>query len=497
MSTKLEQIVRDATIQVEAVNKKENRPLYKKREPIFPKRAVGKFRRLKWLIMIFTLSIYYLVPFIRWDRGPGAPDQAVLIDFPANRFYFFFIELWPQEVYYITGILIVACLMLFFFTSLFGRVWCGYTCPQTVWTDLFIAVERWIEGDRNARIKLHRAKWSFEKVGKYTLKHLLWLLIGMATGGAWVFYFADAPTLFVELFTLQADMTAYVFVAMFTGTTYTLGGLSREQVCTYMCPWPRIQAAMMDEDSLQVTYRKDRGEPKGHGKVRGHIRKGQDSSSFGDCIDCKQCVVVCPAGIDIRDGSQLECINCALCIDACDGIMDKMGTPRGLIGYDTDANLARRVIGKPEKFSLLRMRTVLYALSIVAVCGFMVYLLINRSPLDLNVLRDRNPIFVQLSDGSIRNGYTIKILNKQRSPRQFAVTIDGLDVQDIKINDIESIGSAPVVDVKSDSLRSVHLFLTVEGDTLRSSSEPIKIIITDKESGYSVINDSVFIGPNK
>ncbi len=494
MSTKLEQIVREATIEVEAVNKKENRPLYQKRVPIFPKRAVGEFRRLKWLIMITTLSIYYLVPFIRWDRGPGAPDQAVLIDFPANRFYFFFIELWPQEVYYITGILIVAALALFFFTTLFGRVWCGYTCPQTVWTDLFIAVERWIEGDRNARIKLHRAKWSIEKVWKYTLKHTLWILIGVATGGAWVFYFADAPTLFVDLFTLQADMTAYVFVGMFTGTTYVLGGLSREQVCIYMCPWPRIQAAMMDEDSLQVTYRTDRGEP------RGHARKAPDDLDkkvVGDCIDCKQCVVVCPMGIDIRDGSQLECINCALCIDACNGIMDKMGTPRGLIGYDTDANLARRIQGKPEKFHLLRMRTIMYAMSIVAVCGFMVYLLANRSPLDLNVLRDRNPIFVQLSDGSIRNGYTIKILNKHRNQRQFEITVTGLKFNELKVNDIKSVGPAPVIDVKGDSLRSVHLFLSVDESTLKSSSEPIAIIITDIESGLSVSNESVFLGPDK
>ncbi|MFD2207568.1 cytochrome c oxidase accessory protein CcoG [Kiloniella antarctica] len=494
MSTKLEQIVREATIEVEAVNKKENRPLYQKRVPIFPKRAVGEFRRLKWLIMITTLSIYYLVPFIRWDRGPGAPDQAVLIDFPGNRFYFFFIELWPQEVYYITGILIVAALALFFFTSLFGRVWCGYTCPQTVWTDLFIAVERWIEGDRNARIKLHRAKWSFEKVWKYTLKHTLWILIGIATGGAWVFYFADAPTLFVELFTLQADITAYVFVAMFTGTTYLLGGLSREQVCIYMCPWPRIQAAMMDEDSLQVTYRTDRGEP------RGHARKDPDDQGknvVGDCIDCKQCVVVCPMGIDIRDGSQLECINCALCIDACNGIMDKMGTPRGLIGYDTDANLARRLEGKSQKFHLLRMRTIMYAFAILAVCGFMAYILANRSPLDLNVLRDRNPIFVQLSDGSIRNGYTIKILNKHRNERQFEVTVTGLQFNELKVNDVKSDGIVPIIEVKGDSLRSTHLFLSVDDATLKSNSEPITIVITDRESGYSVSNETVFIGPDK
>ncbi|WP_417453169.1 cytochrome c oxidase accessory protein CcoG [Kiloniella sp.] len=491
MSTKLEQIVKEATVEVEAVNKKENRPLYKKREPIFPKRAEGQFRRLKWLIMIVTLAIYYLVPFIRWDRGPGAPDQAVLIDFPGNRFYFFFIELWPQEVYYITGILIVAGLALFFFTSLFGRVWCGYTCPQTVWTDLFIAVERWIEGDRNARIKLHRHKWDFEKIWKYTLKHTVWLIIGMATGGAWVFYFADAPTLLVELFTLQADMMAYTFVALLTFTTYTLGGLSREQVCIYMCPWPRIQAAMMDEDSLQVTYRKDRGEP------RGRAKKTQDDKVFGDCIDCKQCVVVCPMGIDIRDGAQLECINCALCIDACDGIMDKMGTARGLIGYDTDANMARRLKGVPQKFSLLRMRTVFYAVAIFAVCAFMVYLLASRSPLDLNVLRDRNPLFVKLSDGSIRNGYTVKILNKERAPQQFLVTVTGLDFKEIKINDIENVGPTPIVDVKSDNLRSVHLFLSVGAQELETSSEPITITVTNKETGYSVSNDSVFIGPNK
>ncbi|WP_020593291.1 cytochrome c oxidase accessory protein CcoG [Kiloniella laminariae] len=491
MSTKLEDIVRDATIEVDAVNKKENRTLYKKREPIFPKRAVGQFRRLKWLIMIITLSIYYLVPFLRWDRGPGAPDQAVLIDFPGNRFYFFFIELWPQEVYYITGILIVAALLLFFFTSLFGRVWCGYSCPQTVWTDLFIAVERWVEGDRNARIKLHRAPWSLEKIGKYCLKHTIWLLIGIATGGAWVFYFADAPTLFVELFTLQADIMAYSFVALLTFTTYTLGGLAREQVCIYMCPWPRIQGAMMDEDSLQVTYKLDRGEP------RGRAKKAHDDESFGDCIDCKQCVVVCPMGIDIRDGSQLECINCALCIDACDAIMDKMGTPRGLIAYDTDANLARRIAGKAEQFTLLRMRTVVYAFAILFVCAVMSYVLVTRSSLDLNVLRDRNPIFVKLSDGSIRNGYTVKILNKERSVRQFAVSVDGLPVETLKINDIEDNGAAPIVEVKPDSLRSVHLFISVNEADLASASEPVTITVTDTENGNSVTYDSVFIGPEK
>ena len=246
---------------VEPVNKPENRSLYKSRVKIHPKRVWGRFRQLKWWIMALTLGVYYITPWIRWDRGLGAPDQAVLIDIPGRRFYFFFIEIWPQEVYYFAGMLIMAAVGLFFVTSVVGRAWCGYTCPQTVWTDLFVWVERLVEGDRAARIRLDNAPMSVGKAAKRLSKYAIWLVISVATGGAWIFYFADAPHLAWDFIHFDADPVAYITVGVLTFTTFSLGGLMREQVCTYMCPWPRIQAAMMDEHSLTVTYKADRGEP--------------------------------------------------------------------------------------------------------------------------------------------------------------------------------------------------------------------------------------------
>ena len=242
--------------------------LYAAQEPIFPKRVKGRFRNLKWLIMLVTLGVYYVTPWIRWNRGPSLPDQAVLVDLANRRFFFFWIEIWPHEFYFVAGLLIMAGLGLFLFTSALGRVWCGYTCPQTVWTDLFYTVERWIEGDRNARLRLWKAKWDFHKWRLRVTKWIVWLLIAVATGGAWVFYFADAPTLLVDLFTGQAAFVAYATVGVLTVTTFVFGGFAREQVCIYMCPWPRIQAAMMDEHSITVAYRDWRGEPRGRGKHR-------------------------------------------------------------------------------------------------------------------------------------------------------------------------------------------------------------------------------------
>jgi len=237
-------------IEVEPVNAPANRTLYKAREPIYPKRVHGKYRRLKWIIMALTLGVYYLLPWIRWPRGPNEPDQAILVDFAGSRFYFFGIEIWPDELYYVTGLLILAALGLFLATALFGRIWCGYTCPQTVWTDLFIAVERRVEGDRNKRMKLAKAPWTTDKIIKKVTKHALWILIGMATGGAWILYFHDAPTLAALFFKGQAPFTAYFYFALLTLTTYIFAGSMREQVCTYMCPWPRIQAALTDADTL-------------------------------------------------------------------------------------------------------------------------------------------------------------------------------------------------------------------------------------------------------
>lgn len=437
-------------LDVEAVNSARVRqPLYAARKKIYPKRASGNYRRFKWLIMLVTLGIYYLTPWIRWDRGPYAPDQAVLIDIANRRFYFFFIEIWPQEFYYIAGLLVMAGFGLFLITSVVGRAWCGYTCPQTVWVDLFLVVERAIEGDRNARIKLDSAAWNAGKLAKRVTKHAIWLLIGVLTGGAWIFYFADAPTLLDNFIHGDAPEIAYVTVAVLTVTTYVFGGLMREQVCTYMCPWPRIQAAMLDENSLTVTYNDWRGEPRTHGSKKAAAA----GIVGGDCIDCNACVAVCPMGIDIRDGQQLECITCALCIDACDDIMDKIGKERGLISYatlaDYQSNMALatgngsaaidpvKVRDTNGKFSknvehfhinkIFRPRVLMY-LAVFSAMGIgLLVTLMSRDRLELNVLHDRNPQFVVLSDGSIRNGYTVKVLNMVPVKREMELSLDGLE----------------------------------------------------------------------
>ena len=327
--------------------------LYEKRKAVFPKAVDGRFRRFKWLVMVVTLAIYYGTPWLRWDRGPQMPDQAVLLDISSRRFFFFMIEIWPNEFYFVAGLLIMAGLGLFLFTSAAGRVWCGYACPQTVWTDLFILVERWVEGDRNARIRLHRQAWNGEKIRKRAAKWSIWFLIGLATGGAWIFYFTDAPTLMVDLVTGNAHPIAYTTMLILTATTFAFGGFAREQICIYACPWPRIQAAMMDEDTLTIGYRDWRGEPRGKQNVEGN----------GDCIDCMACVNVCPMGIDIRDGQQLACITCGLCIDACNDMMDKIGKPRDLIGYLAYTDETRERAGQPPKSvwkHVFRPRTVLY-----------------------------------------------------------------------------------------------------------------------------------------
>ena len=478
-------------IDVTPVNKKENRALYAKRVKIHPRRVTGTFRRLKWLVMLATLGIYYLVPWLRWDRGLGAPDQAVLIDFPARRFYFFFIEIWPQEIYYITGLLIMAALALFLVTTIAGRAWCGYACPQTVWTDLFVTVERFVEGDRNARIRLDKAPWSLTKVTKRSAKFAAWLVIALCTGGAWVFYFADAPTLMGQLLSFSAPPAATVTIAILTFMTFMMGGFAREQVCTYMCPWPRIQAAMMDEDSLIVTYRDYRGEP------RGAHKKGDDWAGRGDCVDCNQCVAVCPAGIDIRDGQQLECISCALCIDACNSVMAKVERPQGLIAYDTHFSAEQRMSARVEERSLasrlIRPRTVIYGMLWALVGLIMLYVLINRPNLEVNVLHDRNPMFVRLADGSIRNGYTVKILNKAYQERRFTLSVEGLPGAAVAVVG-GSDGTAPLA-VERDRLRSFRVYVTQPSTAAKREAKDIALVLIEEGGAATARYDTVFRGP--
>ena len=504
---------------VEAVNSQKIRqPLYAPRKKIFPKRATGTFRRFKWLIMAITLGIYYLTPFLRFDRGPFSPNQAVLVDLANRRFYFFFIEIWPQEFYYVAGLLVMAGVGLFLVTSTIGRAWCGYTCPQTVWVDLFLAVEQWVEGDRNARIKLNAAPWSLGKIVKRVTKHGIWLVIGFLTGGAWILYFADAPTLLHDFFTLHAASVAYFTVGILTATTYVFGGLMREQVCTYMCPWPRIQAAMLDENSLTVTYNDWRGEPRSR-----HAKKAvAEGRKVGDCIDCSACVAVCPMGIDIRDGQQLECITCALCIDACDNVMDKIGKERGLIAYatlsDYSANMAlataggtepvdpKRVRGADGAFDgkirhfdwriIFRPRTLLY-FGVWSLAGFaLLFALLSRDRLDLNVIHDRNPQFVVESDGSIRNGYAVKLLNMIPEPRVITVSIEGMPGATMKIAGHESADGRSVdIPADPDKVTALRVFVTLPKDRLAEAAEGFQIIAEDRQGHESDVYSANFNTP--
>ena len=442
--------------------------LYAKREPVYPKAVDGRFRRFKWAVMILTLGIYYITPWLRWDRGPYAPNQAVLVDLAHRRFFMFGIEIWPQEFYFVAGLLIMAGIGLFLITSAVGRAWCGYACPQTVWTDLFQHVDRLVDGDRNAQMRLEAAPWGANKIFKRGLKWSIYLFISFWTGGAWIMYFADAPTLTVDFWSGQAAPVAYATVAVLTATTFVLGGFMREQVCVYMCPWPRIQTAMLDEKSLIVTYKDWRGEK------RGSVKQALKDPEVGDCIDCNGCVNVCPTGYDIRNGPDIRCITCALCIDECDKVMKAIGRPRGLIDYATleDCEAERRgEAARPITKALFHTRTLIYT-GIWAAIGFaLLFALGTRDRIDIKVQKDRNPPFTVQSSGEIRNDYTVKVLNMESRPRQMQVSLDGLPGGRFWTNDMprEKAARELKLNVPADRVEPLRIYVIAPDGTKEQS----------------------------
>ena len=465
--------------------------LYANRVRVYPKSVRGPVRRFKWAVVIACLGIYYLLPWLRWHRGVNQPDQAVLLSLWNERFYFFNLEFWPQDIYYLTGLLIMGAIGLFLVTSLVGRVWCGYACPQTVWTDLFMWIERLIEGDRNERMKRDAGPTTLDVVWRKILKHAIWLGIAFWTGGAWIMYYVDAPTVTVEFWTGTASNEVYFFTGLFTATTYLLAAWAREQVCTYMCPWPRFQAAMLDEQSLTVTYQGWRGEPRSVGK------RTVDGPKLGDCVDCGACVTACPTGIDIRDGSQLECINCGLCIDACNHVMTRVGSPKWLVTWDTLADQAAKAAGTHTGFRFFRARTFIYMGALGVVAAIMVVAMVVRPGIGLSVQHDRAPLFVRLSDGSLRNGYTVKIVNKSNIPVTFELTSHGLFGAFLTEAD-EGLGPATTLGfpVRADSIGTFRVLVTGEPTNLVEGSQPIDFSLRNTTTGEQTIYHSAFMGPN-
>jgi cytochrome c oxidase accessory protein FixG len=476
---------------VRQVLEEEQKSLYASRIRVYPMAVQGLVRRFKWGVLIFCLSIYYLLPWLRWNRGPGVPNQAVLLDLWNERFYFFSLEFWPQDIYFLTGALILGAVGLFLITSLVGRVWCGYTCPQTVWTDLFMLVERRIEGDRNERMRRDAAPLGWDKAGRKLAKHAAWLFIAFWTGGAWIMYYVDAPTVTREFWTGAASPEVYFFTFLFTATTYALAGWAREQVCTYMCPWPRFQSAMLDEQTFVVTYQSWRGEPRGHGK-----RSIAAAKPLGDCVDCNACVNVCPTGIDIRDGVQLECISCGLCIDACNHVMQKTGGKPWLITWDTLARQAARKDARFEPIRWFRPRTVIYLSALVLAVAVMTIGLAMRSSIGFSALHDRAPLFVRLADGGLRNAYTIKVANKTIAPAQFELRVAGLAGATLILSEANAAAlGALMLPVGADAESGFRVLVQGRPRHLDHGAQKLDFVLRNPRTGEQATYHSLFLGP--
>jgi cytochrome c oxidase accessory protein FixG len=390
----------------------EDESYYAAHQKVYPREQKGRYSSLRTLAVWVLLGIFYLLPWATWNGR-----QAVLFDLPARKFYLFGLTLWPQDFIFLTWLLVIAALSLFFFTALAGRIWCGYACPQTVWTEAFLWMERITEGDRAKRMKLDNAPWSAAKLGRKAAKQALWISFALWTGFTFVGYFAPIRELLASVATLSLG-PAQAFWALFYGfATYGNAGFLREQVCKYMCPYARFQSAMFDRDTLIVTYDAERGEP------RGGRKKGVDAraAGLGDCTDCTMCVQVCPTGIDIRKGLQYECIACASCVDACDAVMDRMGYARGLVRYATQHSLEHRTT------HVVRPRIIVYGVLLtLLIAGFFVALAL-RKPVALDVLHDRNSLYRMLDTGEAENVYALKIMNKDERERRFVVSVFGAD----------------------------------------------------------------------
>ncbi len=447
--------------------------LYQRREKIYTRKIEGFFQRIRLYTGWPLLIGYFLLPWLSWDGR-----QAVWFDLPERKFHILGLVFWPQDFPLLAFLLIIAAFGLFAVTVFAGRVWCGYTCPQTVWTSIFMWIEQRFEGSRNQRMRLDKAPWSLEKLGRKVLKHGGWLFVAFLTGMTFVGYFYPIRELLPDLLTLSAGQWGLLWTIFFTCATYINAGWMREQVCKYMCPYARFQSVMFDQDTLIVSYDPVRGEPRGSRKRDADHR----AQGLGDCIDCNLCVQVCPTGIDIRDGLQYECIGCALCIDACNSVMDKMSYPRGLISYTSEHQL------QGGKTHWLRRRMIGYVLVLSVMVGLFSYRVISRVPLEMTVIRDRNELYVTTMDGDIENIYTLSLVNMEQSMHEFEIVISGIDGAEIIGDTLHTLDGGEV--------RSISLRVRIAPELLQRPSTEIEFTAraTDRES-LQISSESRFMRP--
>lgn len=448
--------------------------LYRSEDKIYPREINGRFQRLRRLAVFVLLGLFYAVPWLTWNGR-----QAVLFDLPARKFHIFSLTLWPQDFVYLALLLIILAVSLFFFTALAGRLWCGFACPQTVWTEAFVWIEQAIEGNRSQRMKLDKRPWTLDKIWRKTAKQFLWVLLALFTGFAFVGYFVDIRELAVHLATFTAGPWEWFWVLFYGFATYGNAGFMREQVCKYMCPYARFQSAMFDKDTLIITYDEQRGEP------RGARRRGSDPAlkGLGDCIDCTLCVQVCPTGIDIRKGLQYECIACAACIDACDSVMDKMEYPRGLIRYSTEHSLHN------EPYRLWRPRTLVYSGILMLLVTGMVSLLVFRPPVILDVIRDRNALYRDIGRDGIENSYTVRVVNKRNQAQSYRLSVTGMSGLELR--------GDTLIDVAGESVQTVPVSLVAPHAVAVGGNRIEFRLDSVDDPGISVTEESRFRGPNE
>ncbi len=450
-----------------------NELLYEKHQKVYPRQVHGLFANLRVLSVLVLLGMFYIFPWLSWNE-----QQLILFDLPARKFYIFGIVFWPQDFLFLTFLLMICAFSLFFFTALAGRLWCGYACPQTVWTETFLWMERLVEGDRNKQMKLDKAPMSFSKFRIKTTKHFLWLLFSLITGFTFVAYFTPAYELVNKTQYFQLGNWEIFWILFYGFATYGNAGWMREQVCKYMCPYARFQSAMFDDDTLIVTYDERRGEPRGSRKKDIDHRK----QGLGDCVDCTLCVQVCPTGIDIREGLQYECISCSSCIDVCDDVMEKVGYEKGLIRYSTQ----NQIEGKTSK--IIRPRIIIYFLILIILISLFSFMLLNRNPIGLDVIRDRNQLFRE-TKGLIENVYTLKVLNKDVHDHSYTISVSG-------INDLKLIQDTKNIFATSGEVVDIPVLLRASEENLSKRSTEVLFTLTAKDDAkLTITQDAKFIGP--